>query len=84
MNLSAFGKKFGGDAGITTLMDDISSALSSGRDTIMMGGGNPANIPEIEAIMQQRLQNSLMTLWLLGAFLAVMTPLKVIRNSLMP
>jgi len=57
VNLSAFGKKFGGDAGITTLMDDISSALSSGRDTIMMGGGNPANIPEIEAIMRQRLKN---------------------------
>ena len=57
MNLSAFGKKFGGDAGITTLMDDISSALSSGRDTIMMGGGNPANIPKIEAIMRQRLKS---------------------------
>ena len=57
MNLSAFGKKFGGDAGITTLMDDISSALSSGRDTIMMGGGNPANIPEIEAIMRQRFKS---------------------------
>jgi valine--pyruvate aminotransferase len=57
VNLSAFGKKFGGDAGITTLMDDISSALSSGRDTIMMGGGNPANIPEIEAIMRQRLKS---------------------------
>ncbi|MDC1341274.1 valine--pyruvate transaminase [Candidatus Njordibacter sp. Uisw_002] len=57
MNLSAFGKKFGGDAGITTLMDDISSALSSGRDTIMMGGGNPANIPEIEAIIRQRLKS---------------------------
>ena len=57
MNLSAFGKKFVGDAGITTLMDDISSALSSGRDTIMMGGGNPANIPEIEAIMRQRLKS---------------------------
>ena len=57
MNLSAFGKKFGGDAGITTLMDDISSALSSGRDTIMMGGGNPANIPEIEAIIRQRFKS---------------------------
>lgn len=56
MKLSAFGKKFGGDAGIAVLMDDISSALSSGRDSIMMGGGNPANVPEIEAIMCQRLK----------------------------
>ena len=57
MKLSAFGQKFSGDSGITVLMDDITNALSSGRDMIMMGGGNPANIPEIEAIMQQRLQS---------------------------
>lgn len=56
MNLSSFGQKFSGDAGITVLMDDITNALASGRDMIMMGGGNPGNIPEIEVIMQQRLQ----------------------------
>ncbi|MDC9720099.1 MAG: valine--pyruvate transaminase [Gammaproteobacteria bacterium] len=56
MKLSSFGQKFSGDAGITVLMDDITSALASGRDMIMMGGGNPANIPKIETIMQQRLQ----------------------------
>jgi len=56
LNLSTFGQKFSGNAGITVLMDDITNALSSGRDMIMMGGGNPANVPEIEAIMQQRLQ----------------------------
>ncbi len=56
MKLSAFGQKFSGNAGITVLMDDITNALSSDRDMIMMGGGNPANIPQIEAIMQQRLQ----------------------------
>jgi len=56
VNLSSFGQKFSGDAGITVLMDDITNALASGRDMIMMGGGNPGNIPEIEVIMQQRLQ----------------------------
>ena len=56
MNLSSFGQKFSGNVGITELMDDITNALASGRDMIMMGGGNPANIPEIEVIMQQRLQ----------------------------
>jgi valine--pyruvate aminotransferase len=56
VNLSSFGQKFSGNAGITELMDDITNALASGRDMIMMGGGNPANIPEIEVIMQQRLQ----------------------------
>jgi valine--pyruvate aminotransferase len=56
LNLSTFGQKFSGDAGITVLMEDITNALSSGRDMIMMGGGNPANVPEIDVIMQQRLQ----------------------------
>lgn len=56
MKLSTFGQKFSGDTGITSLMHDITSALSSDRDMIMMGGGNPANIPEIEVIMQQRLK----------------------------
>jgi valine--pyruvate aminotransferase len=56
VKLSTFGQKFSGNTGISVLMDDITNALSSGRDMIMMGGGNPANIPQIEAIMQQRLQ----------------------------
>jgi valine--pyruvate aminotransferase len=56
VNLSAFGKKFSGNAGITQLMDDIASALASGKDMIMMGGGNPADIPEIEQIIRQRLK----------------------------
>ena len=56
MKLSVFGQKFSSNAGITVLMDNITNALSSDRDMIMMGGGNPANIPQIEAIMQQRLQ----------------------------
>ncbi len=56
MKLSAFGQNFSANTGITGLMHDITNALPSDRDMIMMGGGNPANIPEIEAIMQQRLQ----------------------------
>ncbi len=52
MKLSAFGQKFTADAGITSLMDDLGNALASGDDMIMMGGGNPGQIPEV----QQRLQ----------------------------
>ena len=52
MKLSVFGQKFSSNAGITVLMDNITNALSSDRDMIMIGGGNPANIPQIEAIMQ--------------------------------
>jgi valine--pyruvate aminotransferase len=48
MKLSAFGQKFTADAGITSLMDDLGNAMASGDDMIMMGGGNPGHIPEIQ------------------------------------
>ena len=56
MKLSAFGRKFTADAGITSLMDDLGNAMASGDDLIMMGGGNPGHIPEI----QQRVQEILL------------------------
>ncbi len=49
MKLSAFGHKFTADAGITSLMDDLGNALASGDDMIMMGGGNPGQIPAMQA-----------------------------------
>ena len=53
MKLSAFGRKFTADAGITSLMDDLGNAMASGEDMIMMGGGNPGHIPEIQQRVQQ-------------------------------
>lgn len=53
MKLSAFGRKFTADAGITSLMDDLGNALASGDDMIMMGGGNPGHIPAIEERVQE-------------------------------
>ena len=55
MKLSAFGQKFTADVGITSLMDDLGNAMASGDDLIMMGGGNPGHIPE----MQQRVREIL-------------------------
>lgn len=57
MSLSAFGKKFTGESGILNLMEDLGNALANPdvKDMIMMGGGNPAHIPEIEEIIRQRL-----------------------------
>ena len=55
MKLSAFGNKFGASSGIQILMDDIGDALASGRDMIMMGGGNPAAIPAVEDLFQARM-----------------------------
>ncbi|MFE8069463.1 valine--pyruvate transaminase [Marinobacteraceae bacterium S3BR75-40.1] len=56
MQLSKFGRKFATDAGITALMDDLGNALASGEDIIMMGGGNPGHLPEVESVFRERLQ----------------------------
>lgn len=57
MEYSKFGYRFGGDAGILSLMKDMGEALAAGGDDIiMMGGGNPGHIPEFQRRMQNRLQ----------------------------
>lgn len=55
MRLSAFGEKLSAGAGILSLMEDLGLALAEGGK-IMMGGGNPGLIPEIQAVMRARLQ----------------------------
>ena len=56
MRLSAFGEKLSAGAGILSLMEDLGLALAEGGK-IMMGGGNPGLIPEIQAVMRARLRN---------------------------
>ncbi len=56
MLLSKFGEKFTCHSGILSLMDDLGNALAGNDHMIMMGGGNPAHIPEMEDIFRQRLQ----------------------------
>jgi valine--pyruvate aminotransferase len=55
MKLSAFGEKLSAGAGILSLMDDLGNAMAEGGK-IMMGGGNPGHIPEIQALMASRLR----------------------------
>ncbi len=55
MHLSTFGKKFTQKSGILELMDDISSIFTSTEKIYMLGGGNPAQIPEINALWKERL-----------------------------
>ncbi|MBP8172537.1 MAG: valine--pyruvate transaminase [Aeromonadaceae bacterium] len=47
MDFSNFGQKFTRHAGITQLMDDLDQGLRN-PDAIMLGGGNPAAIPELQ------------------------------------
>lgn len=55
MQLSKFGKKFTSDSGILQLMDDLGSALSTDKRVIMLGGGNPSKIPQVQAYFRDRM-----------------------------
>lgn len=57
--VSKFNQKFSRESGITSLMDDLGHALSSGSDMIMMGGGNPAHIPAVTEKLKQAMQTIL-------------------------
>jgi valine--pyruvate aminotransferase len=56
MKLSAFGEKLTGGSGIVDLMEDLGSALNENPNMIFMGGGNPARIPEMEAVIKKQYQ----------------------------
>jgi valine--pyruvate aminotransferase len=57
LNLSKFGKKLTSGSGIVDLMEDLGTALNENPEMIFMGGGNPARIPQMEALFKQRLQS---------------------------
>ncbi len=59
MDYSEFGEKFTRGSGILELMDDLGSALAEGGKFYMLGGGNPAEIPEINAIWRRRMEEIL-------------------------
>ncbi|MGV7963261.1 valine--pyruvate transaminase [Photorhabdus tasmaniensis] len=54
MIFSQFGNKFTQDSGITRLMNDLNQGLRT-PGAIMLGGGNPAHIPEMDDYFQQLL-----------------------------
>jgi valine--pyruvate aminotransferase len=55
-DFSEFGQHLGAGSGIGELMDDLGHALAQGGpDLKMLGGGQPARIPEIQAIWETRM-----------------------------
>jgi len=58
MNVSQFGRKVAVQSGIGQLMDDLGAALQEEGKVLMLGGGNPAHITEVECHFRQ----SMMTL----------------------
>lgn len=59
MNVSQFGEKFVRDCGILQLMDDLGNALAGGQEMIMLGGGNPSRIPQVEACLRERMERGM-------------------------
>ncbi|MDI3440694.1 valine--pyruvate transaminase [Erwinia sp. V90_4] len=55
MSFSAFGDKFTRHSGISRLMEDMGDGLRT-PGTVMLGGGNPAQIPAMNDYFQQLLQ----------------------------
>lgn len=55
MEFSLFGQRFSQEAGILELMDDLGKAMEIPGNQIMLGGGNPAFLPEMNAIWRRRL-----------------------------
>ena len=54
---SEFGQGLCCGSGIGELMDDLGHALTAGGDHIhMLGGGQPAHIPEMDALWRQRIE----------------------------
>jgi valine--pyruvate aminotransferase len=59
MKFSDFGKRFSGEIGIGELMDDLGDALVSDPAPLMLGGGNPAHVPEVQALFRSRMEDIL-------------------------
>ena len=55
MKLSDFAQRFTSDSGINLLMDDLGAAMAGGQEVLMLGGGNPAHIPEAQALFRERM-----------------------------
>ena len=59
MKFSDFGIRFAGEIGIGELMDDLGDALVSDPAPFMLGGGNPAHVPEVQSIFKKRMEHIL-------------------------
>lgn len=61
MEFSDFGKKLTANSGILLLMDDLGKPLKEGLKPYPLGGGNPARVPEIEAMYRKEMLKILET-----------------------
>ena len=59
MELSRFGQKIAETSGIGQLMEDLGVAYEQGRNILMLGGGNPAHIPEVQQYFRRSMEKLL-------------------------
>ncbi len=60
LDKSEFALKLASGSGIEELMEDLGRAMAGSHGTMrMLGGGNPAPIPEMQALWRQRMQELL-------------------------
>jgi valine--pyruvate aminotransferase len=52
---SKFGERFTRPTGALELMDDLGRAMETERPALLLGGGNPGRIPEVQALFKHRL-----------------------------
>jgi valine--pyruvate aminotransferase len=57
IGVSKIGAMLSGRSGIAELMEDLGAAMrDGGRSMMMLGGGNPGHIPEVQALWRRRLR----------------------------
>ena len=58
LQITKIGEALSGHSGIVEVMDDLGTALTSGESSemLMLGGGNPAHVPEMQAVWRERLR----------------------------
>ena len=56
MEFSKFTSHFSTESGIVQLMEDLGAAMSGDQKVLMLGGGNPGHIPEVQQLLRARMQ----------------------------
>lgn len=59
LEFSLTGQKLTAHSGILELMDDLGRAMTVDPDMLMLGGGNPAAVPELQALFRDRMHELL-------------------------
>jgi valine--pyruvate aminotransferase len=55
-DFSSFGRKLTAHSGIIELMDELGRAMTVAPHVRMLGGGNPAAVPELQALVRERMR----------------------------